>query len=911
MKPDILFKSAFLVSSVFILGSVLTAKALSIEPASREASTPVFKAKSLRLTPDVKPTKYSLLFSPDLAKARFDGDEEIELTVTAEQKALILNSAEELIDNAFIIDAKTKTKIPAVTVAYDKTAEQVSISFKTPITPGAYTFHCHFKGVLNDKLRGFYRSKFHDDKGEHYIATTQMEAADARRMFPCFDEPSFKATFDISCVIDKSLEAISNEAVAVVSPTMEPDKKLVVFSTTPRMSSYLVALIVGPFVGTKAVVVEGVPIRIWSIGEKSNQLNFASNATAKLLPFYNNYFGIKYPNSKLDLIAIPDFEAGAMENLGAITFREPTLLYDEKDGSVNGQMRVTGVIAHEMAHMWFGDLVTMAWWDDLWLNEGFATWMSAKAVNDIKPEWHEWDKFTNTREEALEHDSLNVSRPIHAKVASAADADEMFDSITYSKGASVMRMLETFIGEDTFRDGIRLYMARHKFGNATKNDLWKALSEASHRNIDALMKEWTETPGFPLLAMSAADSKNHAVLSLRQNRFVFTKVADNKTRSLDTVWQVPISMRSALKSDQSTVLLTKKNEDFPGMSELASLFLNAGGNGYYRTEYSTEQLKLLSENSSKLSVPERTSLAADTWALTKAGKITIIDFLNLVSKMQNEENPYVQAIFMNNYTDRDQSGAYYELYNIASEASLDSLAKFMQIQLLPLKEKLGWSGAKDDVAVQDLRQILRSKILLTLGTIAGEKQTIEQARQYFKTYLQMPEQIEGGMLDPMTFIVAFNGDADDYEKILHLYKTAKSSEVEHRNLKALMCFREPNLVRQTLSMTLTDVIRTQDAPRLLEDGLSYRDSQKATWEFIKAHWTEINTRFPENMVRKMIKSTDSFHSEAMRADLHEFIAKHPIAHAERSVAETFEFVDVNVQFARQASALTVALKAFD
>ncbi|MDR3612070.1 MAG: M1 family metallopeptidase [Candidatus Obscuribacterales bacterium] len=902
MKPDILLKSAFLVSSVFILGSVLTVKALNMEPGFGEALSPVFKARSLRLTTDVKPVNYKLSFTPDLEKARFDGDEDLQFTVATEQSALILNSAEEIIDDAFIVDTKTQIKISAATVAYDKTAEQVSISFKSAIAPGAYTLHCHFKGVLNDKLRGFYRSKFHDVNGEHYIATTQMEAADARRMFPCFDEPSFKATFDISCVVDKSLEVISNEAVASVAP-FSPTLKRVTFATTPKMSSYLVALIVGPFVGTKAVVVEGVPIRIWSIGEKSNQLSFASAATAKLLPFYNNYFGIKYPNSKLDLIAIPDFEAGAMENLGAITFRETKLLYDDKDGSVNGQMSVTGVIAHEMAHMWFGDLVTMAWWDDLWLNEGFATWMASKAVNDIKPEWHQWDEFTDTREEALEHDSLNVSRPIHANVASAADADEMFDSITYSKGASIMRMLETFIGEDAFRDGIRLYMGRHKYGNATKNDLWQALSEASHRNIGALMKEWTEKPGFPLLSLGMLGAHSDGNLRLLQNRFVFTKAPDASKHPFDTVWQVPISLRSPQEATPpSGILLAKEDERFNEGNAAETVFLNAGGNGYYRTAYSAAHLKFLSENSSKLSVPERASLAADTWALTKAGKIEIIDFLKLAQRMQNDDNPYVQRIFID---------GYYGLYHVCADSSLDSFSEFIQKQLFPLKEKFGWSGAKDDALTKDMRQILRNSVLTTLGTIGGDKPTIEEARQYFKTYLQTPEQIEGGMLAPMTVIVAFNGDGNDYEQILKLYKTAKSSEVEHRNLDALMCFRQPDLLERTLKMTLTDDIRTQDAPRLLQDGLSYRYSQKATWAFIKQHWAEINKRFPENMVRKMVKSTGDFHTEAMQSDLHDFIAKHPVAHAERSIAETYEFVQVNVQFARQTDALTKALKTFE
>ena len=902
MKTDILLKKALLVSSVFFLGSIPRTQASGVDPASEQAYAPAFKANSLRLTPDVKPSNYKLHFVPDLENARFEGSEDLHFAVLKEQSALILNSAEEIIDEAFFVDVKGQTSPPAAKVEYDTASEQVRLTFKTPVAPGDYVLHCHFKGVLNDKLRGFYRSKIHDGARESYIATTQMEAADARRMFPCFDEPSFKATYNISCDVDKSLEAISNEAVSAITSVNDKVKR-VTFATTPRMSSYLVALIIGPFVSTAPVVVQGVPIRVWSIGEKSNQLNFASTVTSNLLPFYNQYFGIKYPNSKLDLIAIPDFEAGAMENLGAITFRDSMLLFDQKDGSVNAQMRVTSTIAHEMAHMWFGDLVTMAWWDDLWLNEGFATWMASKAVNNLMPEWHQWDRFTDTREEALKHDSLTVSRPIHANVPSAADADEMFDSITYSKGASVMRMLETFIGEETFRDGIRLYMNKHKFNNATKNDLWQALSEASHRSIDDLMKEWTDRPGFPLLDIGSLGAGDAGNLRLLQQRFLFAKASDNNKQSADTVWQVPVALRSLVESPaKTTVLLKKPDQQFAESAGPESLFLNAGGNGYYRTHYKTAQLKALSENISKMTVPERASLAADSWALVKAGKVEILDFLKLAQSMRNDENPYVQQIF---------NDAYLEIYCVCSDSSLDSYDQFIQKQMLPLKEKLGWSGAQDEIATRDMRQILRSNVMISLGTLGADKTTIEQARKYFETYQHHPDEIEGGMLDPMTFIVAFNGDGNDYEKILNLYKTAKSSEVEHRNLDALMCFRQPELLDRSLKMTLTEAIRSQDAPRLLQNALEYRYSQRATWKFIKENWDEINKRFPPNMVRKMFKYTGNFHSEAMQSELHDFVARHPIPHAERSIAETYEFVQVNVQLARQADALTKALKAVE
>src|SRR5207253_5331120 len=381
-----------------------------------------------------------------------------------------------------------------------------------------------FPGTLNDKLRGFYRSSYKDQSGvTRLLAATQFEATDARRAFPCWDEPAFKAVFAVTLAIDPALTAVSN--TRVVAERREGARKVLTFADTIKMSTYLVAFVVGELEATDPVLVGEAPVRVWCVPGKRRLAAFGHDVAVASLGFFEAYYGLPYPGDKLDLLAIPDFAAGAMENFGAITFRETALLVDANAASHAEVERVADVVAHENAHMWFGDLVTMSWWNGIWLNEAFATFMEILAVDDWKPEWKRWVTFGVSRAAALVVDGLHSTRPVEYPVRAPRDADAMFDTLTYEKGASVLRMLEQYLGADVFRDGVRDYLRRHAYGNADTRDLWASPGTASRQPIPDVMDGWIFTPGYPLV--SARVEERQLVLS--QQRFTYLPEAPQGT----------------------------------------------------------------------------------------------------------------------------------------------------------------------------------------------------------------------------------------------------------------------------------------------------------------------------------------------------------------------------------------------
>ncbi|HEY9715962.1 MAG TPA: M1 family metallopeptidase, partial [Trichormus sp.] len=458
------------------------------------------KQAGFRLSPFINPQEYELTFEPDLEKFTFVGAETIKLMIDKRTSEFALNAAELKILDASLVPVDASSHRIDLKIEPDVKNEAVKFVAKEALEPGKYRFSCHFVGTLNDKLRGFYRSSYEDDKHvKRWIATTQMEPTDARRMFPCFDEPAFKAVFKISAVIDPSMTAISNAPVGAESQVSGGKKKLVAFERSPRMSSYLVALVIGNFQSTEMQQSAGVPIRVWTVAGKVPLARYALDEAVKIMKFESDYFGISYPNKKLDLIAIPDFSAGAMENLGAITFRDTALLTDPKTGSLFERESITSIAAHEMAHQWFGDLVTMKWWDDLWLNEAFATWMASKTVDALHPEWREMTYVIGSRNGALGTDGLKSTRAIHANVNNPAQAVEMFDNITYQKGAAVLRMLEKYVGPNIFQKGINKYLNAHQFDNATTEDFWSAIASCTvNVPVAEIMRTFIYQPGAPL-----------------------------------------------------------------------------------------------------------------------------------------------------------------------------------------------------------------------------------------------------------------------------------------------------------------------------------------------------------------------------------------------------------------------------
>ena len=466
---------------------------------------------SIRLPRTVVPRRYQIRIEPDLTAGTFAGDETIEVTVGEPTAEVVLNAADLTIATAEIDDGAGRRL--TATIRVDEAAERVLLRFVEPLQPGPWRLALRFAGILNDKLRGFYRSRFTAGDGSAAIlAVTQFEATDARRAFPCWDEPAFKAVFQVTLVVDEALAAVSNTAVASVRRMPEHGKREVTFAPTIPMSTYLLAFVIGPLEPTDAVQADGIPIRVWAVPGKGHLGSFALEVAAFSLRFFREYFAVDYPGDKLDLIAIPDFAFGAMENLGAITFRETALLVDQGSATHAELARVAHVVAHEIAHMWFGDLVTMAWWNGLWLNEAFATFMEVLAVDAWKPAWGRWDNFGVSRAAAFLTDGLRSSRPIEFEVEAPKDAEAMFDVLTYEKGGAVLRMLEQYLGPEVFRDGVRKYLIAHQFSNAETTDLWKALGSASGQPIPEMMDGWIFRQGFPLVTVEAEGAGRNRAL---------------------------------------------------------------------------------------------------------------------------------------------------------------------------------------------------------------------------------------------------------------------------------------------------------------------------------------------------------------------------------------------------------------
>src|SRR3984885_1740002 len=492
-------------------------------------------ALAQRLPEVAVPENYNLTFAPDVEKATFDGDETISLRLLKPSSEITLNAAEiDFHDVTITSGGKTqKAKVTA-----EKEKEMVVLSVENPLAAGPASVHITYSGILNGEMRGLYLGK--DDQGRKYAAS-QFEATDARRAFPSFDEPDYKATFDIAAVAGKGEVAISNSKV--LSDTPGPgDMHTVHFATTPKMSSYLAALVVGNFEYIEGKA-DGIPIRIYSTPGKKEMGKFALESAEHVLSYYDKYFNIKYPYGKLDLIALPDFSAGAMENTGCITFREILLQIDEKQGSVDLKKTIASVIAHEMAHQWFGDLVTMKWWDDIWLNEGFATWMSSKPIQAWKPEWNfNLDDVSDTGS-TLNVDSLANTRPIHQAADTPAQIQELFDGIAYGKAASVLRMLESYLGEQTFRAGVNAYLQQYQYANATADDFWDAQAKTSKKPVDQIMPTFVKQAGVPVVDVKSQCSGSSTTVTLDQRRYYYDREKFNAPN--DELWQVPLCMKSS------------------------------------------------------------------------------------------------------------------------------------------------------------------------------------------------------------------------------------------------------------------------------------------------------------------------------------------------------------------------------
>jgi aminopeptidase N len=827
-------------------------------------------ASAQRLPETATPENYKLTFTPDLEKATFEGDETIAIRVLKPTSEITLNAVEIDFHDVSITSGGSTQKAK---VTPEKDNEMVVLSVDKPLSAGPATIHVSYSGILNNEMRGLYLGK--DDKGRKYAAS-QFEATDARRAYPSFDEPDYKATFDITAVADKDLVAISNNKI--ISDTPNGNKHTVSFATTAKMSSYLAALVVGNFEYIEGSA-DGIPIRVWSTPGKKDMGKFALESAEHILSYYDKYFGIKYPYGKLDLIGLPDFSAGAMENTGCITFREVILLIDEQHGSIGLKKTIASVIAHEMAHQWFGDLVTMKWWDDIWLNEGFATWMSSKPVEAWKPEWHfELDDVSDAGG-TMNVDSLANTRPIHQAAETPAQIQELFDGIAYGKAAAVLHMLEAYLGEDTFRAGVNAYLKQHQYANATADDFWDAQAKTSRKPVDKIMPTFVQQAGVPIINLKSQCSGNSTTVTLDQHRY-FSDRAKFEAAN-DELWQIPICLKGSSKGSEKCELMTKKEETFtiPGCSTW--VLGNAGATGYYRVGYQPDAVRLLAaDEESKLTAGERISLQSDVWASVKIGREPVGDYLALAQGVQSDRSRAVldDVVGRLNYI-----GKY-----LVNDSDRDSYRAWLRQYLNPMAKEVGWDSKPGD---SDEQKEMRAELLEALGYDARDPDALAQARKIADKALDDPSSVDRQLANGAFHLAALNGDSAFYDRLMTALKNPKSPEEYYMYLNTLAEFSDQKLLQRTLDYAVSPDVRSQDALGLVTRVLRNPEGETLAWDFIQSHWDAVQKAGGPFASAEVVNATNVFCSANMRDQVADFFNAHKVEAAERTYKQSIERIN--------------------
>jgi puromycin-sensitive aminopeptidase len=851
-----------------------------------------------RLDGPIRPVRYELTLEPDLEAATFAGEVLISVLVTAPTDTIACNALDLDILAADLTEGPLSDGSPlAVTgVALDAETERVTFTLERTLLPGEAHLRVRFNGQLNDKLRGFYRSTFTDTDGvEQVIATTQFEATDARRAFPCWDEPDHKASFVISLIVDEDLFAVSNASELSREPA--PDrtgKHLVRFAETIVMSTYLVAFVVGPLEATAPIDVDGTPMRVVYPKGKGHLTDFALEVGAFCLRHFTNYYGIPYPGDKLDLVAVPDFAFGAMENLGCVTFREILLLVDPATTTQAELLNVTDVINHELAHMWFGDLVTMKWWNGIWLNEAFATFMEMHATDAFRPQWDRWTTFGLSRTAAFDTDSLTSTRPIEYPVISPADAEGMFDILTYEKGAAVVRMLEQYLGEDQFRAGIHQYLAEHAYGTTETTDLWDAIESATGEPVRRIMDSWIFQGGFPVISVDVVNDGR--TLRLSQHRFGYAGDLGNGESPIPAhddaaQWIVPLifSQRSATDGviTFEKVLLDQPSIDIDLIEPATWIYVNTEGTGFYRARYAPDlRAALVAHAQTDLSAIERYGLVDDIWASVLAGDLEAHDFLEVAEAFREEADLSVWQRIIAGLTALDR------IVEGDGRAALHTRVRGL---INPAYEKLGPEPRPED---SDRDRALRGVLLEALGVLGSNIDVQSRAHVILDIGALEPDP---ALVAASVNIVAATGTSADFDEFIRRMKNAPTPQEELRYLGALADFPDPDLIARLVRMTLTDEVRSQNAPLLLRRALSNRDAGEIAWFFVSSEWEAITTRLPSNSIARFLEGIRGLSRSGTAAEVMAFFETHEVPQGDKILAQHLERLEVNVALRQRES----------
>ncbi len=823
---------------------------------------------------DVIPINYELAFEPDLKKFTFVGTESITIDCKKSTTTITMHCAELKIKSCQV---KSAEKIIKSTPKINEKKEELQIILGGKIK-GKATINLEFQGILNDRLLGFYRSQYKQGGKTKYLATTQFEAADARRAFPCWDEPEAKATFEISIIADNKFTAISN--MPVKSKKKVGNKTVYKFDKTPIVSTYLIYLGVGEFEYLTGKTGK-TQIRVVTTKGNKSKGKFSLELGKKLLTSYEKYFGIKYPLPKLDLIAVPDFAAGAMENWGAITFRETILLYDPKTSSTRTKQFIAEVISHEIAHQWFGNLVTMKWWNDLWLNESFATFMATKFVDKFYPEWDLWNQFVeDAMNVAMGLDSLKTTHPIDVKVNSPAEIREIFDAISYDKGGCVLRMLEHYVGEPNFQKGLKKYLSDFKYKNAEGTDLWNAIGKASKMPVTSMINTWLKQPGFPLVEIN----QDGNTLKLKQKRYLL----ESDKKFSKGLWTIPLSL--GLEDEITKKLFSKKSMSVKISKNTIGFVANYGRTGFYRVKYDEGillDLKMLVDQK-RIPAIDRWAIQNDLFSLCVSGDEQVRNYLDFSDAYFNEDSYLASVNVAHNL-----ASLYFRVFD---ETFAEEIYEYAANYFRKILFNLGWAPQKSDKHTDAL---LRTFVISALGKMNDEEVT-EEALQRYKKFLKSPGSLSPDLVEPICSIAAWNGNAKTHTQLTKLYKNAKTMEEKLRFLGAMCGFKDKKLLIKSLNFSQTSEVRSQNMQLPIMKVASNPYGDKVLWPWLKKNWKNLNKKVGHGnpLFNRIVASISAVADDSMEKEIKTFFKKNPTPGTERTQTQTLERIRINSKFLR-------------
>lgn len=834
---------------------------------------------SHRLPSHFRPERYCIVLRPDLENFTFYGEETVYFHLAKARREIILHAKDLDIERAEFM--RRGWMVPAKSIKYDAAAERVTLSFPQTLPAGKGRLKLIFRGGVNETMRGLYRSRYWTAGKEKYLITTQFEATDARRMFPCVDEPAAKAVFDVTVIVPRGTTVVSNTVPATVKEH-EPGWEAVKFLPTPKMSTYLLAVVAGDLEFVEGKTKEGIVVRVFTTPGKKEQGRFALRVAKRCLSFYNRYFGIPYPLPVLDLIAVPDFESAAMENWGAVTYRESAILIDPRHSSVHNRRWVAMVIAHELAHQWFGNLVTMEWWTHLWLNEGFARYMEYLTLHHLFPRWKMWDKFSQeVLGPALRLDALANTHPIEVPIHHPREIAEIFDEISYSKGAAVIRMLADYLGPTHFRDGLRHYLKKHSYANATTADLWLALEHVSKKPVGKLMRAWTTAAGYPLLTVSRTRNGKWKV---EQSRFFSSPLAVKSNPGGRWRWHIPLRFTTGDKVE-SRIMSSRRIFLSAGRGGTPPRF-NVGGSYFYRTDYPAEVLhsfrRMIREG--KLESGERLSLWRDAAALAEAGKLSSREALIFASayRLEKEYTVWVEIARWLNFMD----------HLWVKEEFYPAYRQFCRYLFSGVAKRLGWRRKKRDSHDTIL---LRSLALYQAGRY-GEEKIIRRARELFWGWRPVHPDLRGAVYS----LAAMGGGEREYRELVRRYRLTELQEEKNRLAGAMASFRQPEILRKTLKFALSADVRHQDSPAILAAVLRNPWGRQLGWEFMKRNWPALVARYGEgHILSQLITAAEVLSRPAEARDFKNFFRKRTQLSIRRGVGRALEQIQTNLLWRRR------------